>query len=274
MQDAPETSREERRVINAIRDLSEAESQIAICKTIDEVEEIRLRCQAIQHYDRQHAENMGPMLVAWAKRCAVKCQLRITELQDLAKQKRNGEFQRIARLNSEQTIQVVEGELTNASKFATPTQEVRASEARLVASLPPEELDEHLKTSGSVQLIARKVRKSRGKKELKSTPAELESARNRKIRAKQKKLADQPPPPKLSPIDRFRRYWIQEEKLLLQFFVISDLPSIEGYWTREFQAYRTDAEAGTRERNEALAKLKNTTARETDAGVSDVKNIA
>lgn len=234
-----ETSREVRRVINAIHDLSELETQIPLCKTVDEVEEIRLRCQAIQYYDREIGD-IGPNLVAWAKRCAVLCQLRITELYDLARAKKNGEVSSATNL--------------------TPAEKVTRSAARLVGSLPQEELNKHLETSQSVQLIARKVRKIRKKAEPKSTPKQLEASRARYYRNKAKNRPDTPPPqPKLAPSDKFRRYWPQEEKLLQQFFIGSDLSVIEGYWIRAFQSYRKDVEDGKRERQEALAKLKNTT---------------
>ena len=248
MHTIPETSREERRVINAIRDLSNAEEQIATCKTIEEVEEIRLRCQAIQFYDREHAVNMGPMLINWAKRCAVKCQLRITELQEIA----NGK--KVERL-------------LISSNFAD---KARRSEAKLVASLSPEELDKQLKTSGSVQLIARKVRKMRKKPDPKGTPEQLAKARARYFRNKEKKPGSAPLPLKRTPSKKFELYWYREQKLLQEFFG-SDVSFVEAMWLKAFQSYRTEVEVGTRERNQALAKLKNTTARETDAGASDGK---
>ena len=69
-----------RRVIKAVAALSDVDTKLAQCQTIDEVEDnIRIHCQAIQSYARQH-DDLGPMLT-WAKDCAGKCQQRITELQ-------------------------------------------------------------------------------------------------------------------------------------------------------------------------------------------------
>jgi hypothetical protein len=249
METTDETSRELRRVINAIHDLSELEIQIPACRTIDEVEEIRLRCQAIQFYDREIG-HVGSTLVAWAKRCATLCQLRITELQDIARRKKNGE-------------------VTGTGNFAaSPAQKVRQSERRAVNGMPKEELAKQLDSGVTdIRKIAAVARKIRKKPEPKSTPKELEQARARYFRNKEKKRGPlPPPPPKLSPAQKFERYWTQEKKLLQQFFGDSDLSSIEGYWVREFQSYRKEVEDGKRERDEALAKLKNTTtAQRTDA---------
>lgn len=253
----PEPSRDLRRVINAVHDLSELEAQIALCKTIDEVEEIRLRSQAIQSYARQR-DDLGPALVTWAKRCAVLCQLRITELQEIAKRKRNGE-------------------VTNVSDFApaTRSERSRVSERRAILAMPKEELEKQLAAGNTepqkLAHIARKMRKKPAAP--KSTPAQLEAARTRYNRAKAKKrgtlVGIQPPPPKLSPSHKFERYWTQEKKLLQQFFGAADLPVIKDYWLREFQSYCMEVEDGERERNQALAKLKTTTTQEKELSVSE-----
>jgi hypothetical protein len=230
-----EPSRELRRVIQAIHDLSELEAQIPLCKTIDEVEEIRGRTMGIQSYARER-EDLGPALVAWAKRCAVLCQLRITEIQDLARRRKNGE-------------------ISNVADFASRHEQNKRSDARLVASIPPEELEEQLKTSGSVQVIARKVRKAR-KKEPKTSPEARQAALDRYYRKKGEKQTNAPVAPKLGPKQKFERYWTQEQKLLKQFFAASDFQVIEDYWLKEFRSYRKEVEDGERERNEALAKLR------------------
>jgi hypothetical protein len=246
----PETSREVRRVINAIHDLSELESQIPLCKTIDEVEEIRARTMGIQTYGREH-DDLGPVLIAWAKRCAVLCQLRITELQEIAKAKRDGR-------------------ISNTTNSAS--EKVAHSNAKLVASLPPEELNKHLDKSSSIQLIARKVRKMRTEKEPKGSPEK----RAKDLERYYRKKAENPRTPalKLSPAQKFERYWTQEKKLLQKSFSVSDLSSVETYWTREFHSYRKDEEDGKRERDIAFLKLRTTFVRSKDVAMNEAKKKA
>lgn len=252
-----EPSREVRRVINAIHDLSELESQIPLCKTIDEVEEIRLRCQAIQYPAHEHKWDVGAQIVQWAKRCAVLCELRITELQDIARRKRNGE-------------QITAtGDLPPLSR----SEQNRRSEHRAILSLPKEELEKHLDAGTTdTRKLAGIARKSRKKAAPKSTPEKRAKELARYYRKKAEKQASCPPlQAKRSPAQKFERYWPQEEKLLQQFFTNTDLSAIEGYWIRAFQSYRKDVEDGKRERQEALAKLKTTTAPGTDAVAGEGK---
>src|SRR5215475_14198371 len=76
-----ETDRDTRRVLGAIHDLVEAEKRIPACKTIEEVEQIRFFSQGIQFYSREKGD-LGASIVGWAKRVAMLCQLRISQLQE------------------------------------------------------------------------------------------------------------------------------------------------------------------------------------------------
>ena len=127
------TDRPTRRMLGAIRTLVDAEKLIPACRTIDEVEEIRASCQGIQHYEREHGDT-GKAIVAWAKRCAVLCQLRITQIQEAKRDRKNGK-------------------LSSFTNFVSLNEKLKSNPTKLDSSPASEELDEHLKQS-SIQLIA------------------------------------------------------------------------------------------------------------------------
>jgi hypothetical protein len=62
------------------------------------------------------------LLTETVTRCAVMCQLRITELQDLARAKKNGEKIKVLVSDAtvpERTIKVITGDFANSSKVAS-----------------------------------------------------------------------------------------------------------------------------------------------------------
>jgi hypothetical protein len=255
----PPPDRDTRRLIGHISLLNQYESQIPLCKTIDEVEEIRGFSQGIQSYARECGD-AGKTLVAWARRCAMLCQLRITEIQKEQKARKeartNGELSPIT--NS------ANGEVSTTANFVSLRKEFPSfrSDAKLVSNLPKEQLEKHMESSQSIRVIADKVRKERGPKKPKSTPEELEKARARYYKKKalasaSNSAAKLTEKPKRDLHDIFRLYWTKEKDLLLQFFGTADFGKIESKWIDAFHKLQQDVEQATQERENARAKLKN-----------------
>jgi hypothetical protein len=131
---------------------------------------------------------------------------------------------------------------------------------RLLGSIPPAELAEHLdaqQANGVIQpaKLAEEIRlerrKAGQKKQLKSTPEQLAQRRARYYRSK----ATKPGKPKPSPSQKFERFWTQVEKLLVRFFDVEDLEKVPFYWDREFAKFRMEAIQARQERKAALANL-------------------
>jgi hypothetical protein len=257
------TDRDTRRLIGYISALNQYESQIPLCKTIDEVEEIRGFSQGVQSYARECGE-IGPTLVTWAKRCAMLCQLRITEIQmeQKARQEAKAKGESYTPPKNE-----TNGEVPPAWNFTSPQ---RRSDANLLNSLPKEELEKHMESSQSISKIADKVRKERGPKKPKSTPDQLEKARARyhKRKARKAALNDSPAPQKRDICHLFKIYWNKEKELLFQCFNTTDFGKLESRWIEAFRKLQQDVEQSRQERSNALAKLKTKTPSDVVGAVS------
>jgi len=246
--------RDGNRMVNSVVKLRYLEIQLPLCRTIEEVEAIRINCQGIQTFFRENHEDKEQSLVTWAKQVAMRCQLRISQLQEEKKARKNGE-------------------VTRASNFASVTREApNRSDAKLVNSLPKEELEKQLEKSQSIQNIAKNVRKERGPKTPKSSPEQLAAARERyyKRKAKNAEANEQDRFTGKKDIwQRFRDYWTKEKTLLLRSFPLTDFEKLESRWIEAFRTLRQETEKAKQERDNALAKLKQKIPSGTQGGVPD-----
>jgi hypothetical protein len=253
--DEPEPDRETRRLINNIAKLKELEPQIALCRTVNEVEDIRIYTMGIQSYYREHKQ--GPnALVLWAKRLATLCQIQITKIQELT-----------GSING--TLPKPREEMSHGG--TSPQTRQARNKARLLGSLPQDELKRRLdeqQKNGKIEPVKlaeeiRQERKERGAAKLttpKGDPRDLAKRRERYYRQKaeqQAQIAARKRTTKFS--DRYRLYWTREKKLLLDQlnFNSEDLLKLIPAWNRDLEELHKEVKAAEQLRLDAIARLKN-----------------
>jgi hypothetical protein len=266
-------SLETRRLIGAIAKLKAWEETLPNLKTIKEVEDLRVYSQAVQSIAREKAKQseiaewarVGKELEQWAGRVGMMCYRRIGQI--MAEMKANKGGQPTHKKSTGPRRQPVEPPPPTIKDLGLSKNFV--ADAKILASIPEAEFTRKIEE----QIANGGIKKQRLIKEARERAKERgETVDDSKLKARAKSQAydrvkasqrnqKRPPKPRLSPSQKFERYWTKEQRLLEQFFETTELEKIGGFWWQTFQTYRTEKEKilldyqQERERKKALAEL-------------------
>lgn len=230
--DLGETDYETIRVIEGVNRLKQLAPTIDACKTIPEVEKIRLNCQLIQTYAQKR--KLDKELVLWAQRCALHCQRRIGEI--VLRMKANGQF------GTRRKVVFEKDEVGRSNLKKMGIDRTKSSNAQTFAKVPKAEFEE---------MINENISRTGGINEHKI-------ARDIRQRKRAAKPFWQKASVKRKPFaDKTDTYWTQE-KQLLEKFTIADLEKLPEFWQTNFAEYLAQRKANLEKANGAFASNEQT----------------